>query len=537
MQEPLTRSCRTAGIAFAAAGIVAVTPVTLPLPASTGPPAVALSTSYVDLFTNTMDNVRNIGANTDWSAISQVFAALFSNPSGVIDAVSNFTMVVDTDIAALPATVSVQLSPALEMLIAGLASKVATLDAVYGVVADLGNPETAFTALFNAPATVLDAYLNGQYNLPLLGGIINIPVYHGILAPEQNLEVELDLSRLLDLLGLGDLDLSNADLDDVIEHVRLGTLTVGGLLSSLGIGDDGLGDLLKLGGNVSDLGGLLDFLGLGDFGLGRYTLPVILSELGLDPAILRDLDLNLDFDSLRLVDVLNAFGIDAEIPLGLGQLLIGLGDGSLADEQLGSLLSNVGLLSHVVSGLNATVADALDPIPLVGPLLTSLVNGLLGSDGVAAVLNNVTIGDLLGDLHIDESVGSLLAALGGAALSASNLTVGGILQDLGFAESTGELTLNDLFGGLGGGLLGLDITGLLNGLDVGGLVGVLGLDNLPLDFGDVIRDWASPNVGELLQELVQGQVNLAGASVGSFGGMITELFVSVPQHILAMLGG
>jgi len=31
-------------------------------------------------------------------------------------------------------------------------------------------------------------------------------------------------------------------------------------------------------------------------------------------------------------------------------------------------------------------------------------------------------------------------------------------------------------------------------------------------------------------------VNLAGASVGSFGGTVTELFVSMPQQILAMLG-
>lgn len=540
MQEPPARSCVKAGIALAGVGLVALAPVPPSPPAAATSPAVALATSYADLFANTADNLRNIGANTDWSAISQVFTALLTNPSGVIEAVSAFTMAVDTDTASLPATVSVQLSPAFELLIASLASRMATLDAMYGVVTDLADPQTAFSALFNAPATVLDAYLNGQHNLNLLNGIITIPVYHGILAPMQNLEVELDLARLLEVLGLGEVDLSSVDLDGLTEQLRLGTLTLGGLFSGLGVSDIGLGDLLKLGSNVSDLGGLLDLLGLGDFGLARYTLPVILDELGLDPEIFGSFDLgllNLEFDSMRLVDVLSAVGVDGEIALGLGQLLVGLGEGGLADEGVGSALSEAGLLAHILNGLNVAVANAFDPVPLVGPLLTSLVNGLLGFDGVAAVLNNTTIGDLLGNLGVDESVGSLLRTLGGAALSVGTLTVGELLKDIGFADSAGDLTLNDLLGGLGGGLLGLNITWLLNGLDLDGLVGILGLDNLALDFGEAVRDWAGPNVGELLGDLVQGQVSLARASIGSFGGMVTELFVSVPQQLLAMLAG
>ncbi|MCV7384780.1 hypothetical protein [Mycolicibacter longobardus] len=288
------------------------------------------------------------------------------------------------------------------------------------------------------------------------------------------------------------------DLGGVIDQVRLGTLTLGGLLSGLGLSDEGMGDLLKLATNVGTLGELLDFLGMGDLGLSPYSLTAL---LGLDTDLYLDfyqnLDLDLELDNFRLVDVLSGFGISPEIPLGLGQLLVGLSDGSLADAQLGSLLSDVGLLPAVL-GLLTSTGD---------PLLTSLVSGLLGADDLEAFLNNVTFGDLLGGLSIGEPVSSLLANLGGAVLSVGNLTVGGILVDLGVADSTAGLTLNDLSGGLGGvligGPLGLEITGLLNGLDLGGLVGFLGLDDLSLNLGGLVGDWVNPYLADLLEGLAQ----------------------------------
>jgi len=314
------------------------------------------------------------------------------------------------------------------------------------------------------------------------------------------------------MLGLGTADLGNIDLDGVIEQVRLGTLTMGGLLSGLGFSDEGLGDLLKLATNVSTLGDLLDFLGLGDLGLSRYSLTALLGDLGPATDFYRNLDLDLELGNFRFADVLSAFGINAEIPLGLGQLLVGLGDGNLAGEHLGSLLSDVGLLTQVLGWLNATAADLLDPIPLVGPLLTDLVSGLLGADGLEGLLNNFTVGDLLGDLRIDETVSSLLGTVGGALLSLGNVTIGGILEDFGFADSIGDLTLRDVLGGLGGALggvltdgpLGLDLTWLLNGLDLGDLVGFLGLDDLSLNLGDLVGDWVNPYLADLLEGFVQG---------------------------------
>ena len=544
MPEPLFRSCVTAGIALVSAGVVTVAPVAVPPPASTVSPGVALTTSYGDLFSNTWQNIERIGAHADWSAISQLFTAMFSNPAGLIEAASNFALAVDTDTASLPATLSVQLSPGLELLIAGLASHVATLDALFGVVHDLGDPSTAFTALFNAPATLLDAHLNGQHNLSLLGGIVSIPVFNGVLAPEQNLQIDLNLSRLLEVLGWGTPDLSNLNLDGVIDQIRLGTLTLGELLSGLGFSDEGAGDLLKLATDVSTLGELLDFLGLGDLGLSRYSLTALLGELGPGADFYRDLDLDLPLGNFGLVDVLSAFGIDAQIPVGLGQVLTGLGDGDLAGEHLGSLLSDVGLLTPLLSWLNVTAADFFDPIPLVGPLLTDLVSGLVGADGLEALLNNFTVGDLLGDLRIDDTIGSLLGSVGSALLIVGNLTLGGFLEDLGFTDSVGDLTLRDVLNGLGGALggvlidgpLGLDLTWLLNGFDVGDLVGFVGLDGLSLNLGDLVGDWVNPYLADLLEGFVQGQVNLASATVGSFGGTFTELFVSMPQQLLAMLG-
>ncbi|MGB3474194.1 MAG: hypothetical protein WBA69_05370 [Mycobacterium sp.] len=534
MQHLTLRPYLTAGVAVVGAGMLAVVPVapvSAPALSPGGAPAVALTTTYTELFTNTWDNVQNISAHADWSGIFQVFTAMFTNPLGVIGAVTDLTPTVDTDITSLPATVSVQLAPAMELLIANLGSQAATLNALNSVIAELGDPATGFTALLNAPATVLNAYLNGQDNLSLLGGIINIPVFNGILAPEQNLAVDLNLTKLLDALGLGNLDLTNVNLAALIDQLGLGDLTLGGLLTELGISGDGLGDLLKLGSNVTDLGGLLDFLGLGNLGLGSLSLTGILSGLGLDTDV--------DLSSLSLDDVLNAFGINTEINLGLAQLLTNLGFGGLVDTSLGSLLGGLpgGVLTDITGILNSVLASIINGLPLVGPLLQEVLGAVvLTPQNLIDALNTVTFGDLLGGQSIDETVSSLLGALG-VSLPTGDLTIGGILEGLGFADSTGDLTLGGLLGGLGGGLLGIDVTGLLNGLDLGGLISGLGLDNLPLNLGDLVGDLSNLNLGELLDDLGLGNLDLAGISVGSFGGMITELLVTVPQQILDALGG
>ncbi|MDQ2625974.1 MAG: hypothetical protein M3Y90_03095 [Actinomycetota bacterium] len=523
MQQLALRPYLTAGIAVAGAGLIAVapvSPVTPPLPAAGAQShAVQLNNAWSDLFTNTTANLADINANADWSAITAVFGKLFTDPFGVISAFTSITPTVTTDISELPASVSVQLPPGLELAIASMGAQALTSQAISDAAAQMASGD--FSGLFSAPATIADAYLNGAENVSLLGGIINIPVLNGVLAPVQNLEVNLNLVQLLNALGLGNLDLSNLDLQNLIDQLGLGDLTLGGLLSALGISDDGLGDLLQAGSGITDLGGLLSFLGLGGLGLGSLGLTDILSGLGLDT----DVDLN----SLSLEDVLGAFGLDTTINLGLGELLTTLGFGDLVDSSLGSLLSDLGLLGPVTDVLSDIISSVLGP--LLGILLPDVLDVLTGG-GLEEALNTVTFGDLLGGQSIDETVSSLLTALG-VSLPTGDLTIGGILSALGFADSTGELSLSELLGGLG--LGGLDITGLLNGLDLGGLVSGLGLDDLPLNLGNLVGDLTDLNLADLLNGLGLG--DLADISVGSFGGMITQLVEVIPQQILDMLDG
>jgi hypothetical protein len=536
MQQLALRPYFTAGVAVAGAGIIAIAPVAPIAPAVPAAGAqyhaVQLTDAWSDLFTHTTANINNITDNADWSAITAVFGKLFTDPFGVIAAFTSITPTVTTDISELPASVSVQLPPGLELAIASMGAQALTFQAISNAATDMAGGN--FSTLLSAPATIADAYLNGAQNVSLLGGIINIPVLNGILAPVQNFEVNLNLPQLLDALGLGNLDLTNLNVDDLLDQLGLGTLTLGGLLGALGISDDGLGDLLKGGSDITNLGGLLGFLGLGDLGLGSLSLTGILSGLGLDT--------NVSLNDLSLDDVLNVFGINGDLSLGLGTTLSNLGFGGLLDSSLGVLLGGLsggGVLTGITGVLNGVLGGllgTLTSIPGVSTLLATLglnLDALLTPQNLIDALNAVKLGDLLGDQTITQSVSSLLAAFG-VSLSPDDLSIGGILEGLGFAPSTGDLTLSGLLGGLG--LGGLDITGLLNGLNLGDLVSGLGLDNLPLNLGDLVGDLSNLSLADLLNDLGLGNLDLADISVGSFGGMITQLVDVIPQQILDMLG-
>lgn len=530
MQQLALRPYLTAGIAVAGAGIIAITPVAPIIPLS--PPAAAaefhavqLTDAWSDLFTHTTANLTNISDNADMTAITQVFAALFTNPLGVIKAFTDITPTVSAELTPLPATVSVQLPPALELLIANLGSQAVTMNAIHSVIGQLSDPTTAGSALLNGPATILDAYLNGANNVSLLGGIINVPVLNGILAPEQNLEVDLNLTKLLDLLGLNNLDLTNLDLTNLLSQLGLGNLTLGSLFSELGLATKGIGDLL---GNPT-LGGLLGDLGLGGLGLGSFSLTGILSGLGLDT--------NVDLNSLSLDSVLGAFGLNPNLDLGLGTLLTDLGFGGLVNTSIGSLLDDLptSVLGGITSSLNSVLGGLINGLSgLLGPLLGPVLSGVvLTPQNLVDALTHVTLGDLLGGQTLHDSVAGILGALG-VSIPTSGLSIGGILQDLGFSASTGDLTLNGLLGGLGGGLLDLNVGSLLDGLNLGGLLGDLGLSNLPLDLSGLIGDLGNLNLGDLLADLLPN-MDLANVSIGSFGGMITELVDTIPQQILNAL--
>jgi hypothetical protein len=537
MQQAL-RPYATAGIALVGASMIAVTPMVVPPPAAQVRP-VQLVDAWSDLVTNTTANLDSIVSNASSSDITQLFNELVTNPFGVIEAFANFDPTVTTDLTSLPATISVELPPGLELAIAGLGATGATFTTLETVAQQLQS-DPSLTNLSEGLATVLNAYLNGTDNISLLDGAITIPLYNGLLAPETSANVDINLTSLIDALGLGNTPLTDLDLSTLLSQLGLGDLNLGTLFDDLGLSDQGLGTVLAgLTDPITTLGGLLNLLGLNGLDLPSLSLTTILSGLGLDT--------NVDLSSLSLDTVLNDFGLNPTIATGLtGLVNTLLGSTTFTDEGLGSVISTLptSLIDGVLGPLNGTLGTLLDPllsVPLLGPLLTTALttaglnfNSLLDASNLEAALNGITIGDLLGGQSIDATVSTLLGELGVSV--PTDLSIGNILEGLGFSPDTGALTLGDLLGDLGtvaNPILGLDITDLLNGLNLGNLLGDLGLSNLPLDLSN-LGDLSNLNLGDLLGDLGLG--DLANVSVEPLGGFDTLLVDLVPGQILASLG-
>ncbi len=498
MQQAL-RPYVTAGIAVVGASMIAVTPMVAPPPIPQVR-SVQLVDAWSDLLTNTVANLDNIASNANASDITQVFSALFTNPLGVLDAITNLDPTVATTTGTDPLLqVSVGLTPALEYILGNLGATAATDEAINSVVTQLqADPSNAFSILYEGTASVLNAYLNGADNVSLLGGIIDLPLVNGVLAPEQTGTVDINLTDLVNALGLGNLNLGNLDLSSLLGQLGLGNLDLGQLFNDLQLNgnplsDAGLGTLLADASTpVTTLGGLLNLLGLGGLDAGTFDLTSILSGLGLDAT---------DLNSLTLDQVLTAFNINPDL--------------SILNEGLGSLLS----ATQLTTILTAIGIPAVDPI-LVG------------------ALNNVSLGDLLGITNTtDDNLAGLLAALGINNDTGSGLTVGTLLTDLGFPSSTGDLTLSQLLGDLVNTSsldpLSLNITDALNNtLDLGQLLSALGLSDLPLNLSD-LGNLTNLSLDGLLGDLGLG--DLADVSVNPLGGLITELVDTVPQQILAAI--
>ncbi len=625
--------------------MIAITPVVAPPPGVQVRP-VRLVDAWSDLLTDTTTNLHNIISGADSSAISQVFSDLLTNPLGVIGALANITPTVTTDLTSLPATISVELPPGLELAIAGLGATGATATAVENVVQQA---QTNPSALYEGIATILNAYLNGQDNISLLDGAITIPLYNGLLAPETPLDVNINLTSLIDALGLGNTSLSNLDLSSLLSQLGLGDLTLGSLFSDLGLSGKGLGDLLgdpSLGTLLNDLG--LGGLGADGLGLGSFSLTTLLTDLGLNSSlgavtltqVLDALGLNTDVGNLGLTGLISDLfpnGINVG-SVGLSGLLTDLGLGS---DTLGTLLGSAGiadlasLLNAAISGPLNTVASALNLI--LGPLGLS-VSDLLNTTDLTAALDSVTLSTLVNDLTLgSDTLGTLLGSTGisdlvsllntaisgplssvatelnvilaplGLSVSdllnttdlttaldsvtltqlVNGLTLGNggtlsltqLLDDLGLGStttgdlgsittllgdlgiplpSTGALTISDLItdvlhelnvnipatgdislaslltdlGGLTNSILDTNVGSFLNTLNLGDLLGDLGLSNLPLNLSD-LGDLSNLTLGDLLGDLGLG--DLANISVEPIGGFYTDLVDFVPQQILAAL--
>jgi hypothetical protein len=540
MQHVL-RPYATAGVALVGASMIAVTPMVAAPPIGVQMRPVQLVDAWSDLVANTTANLDNIISNASSSDITQVFNELLTNPYGVIAALANLDPTVTTDITSLPATISVQLPPGLELMIAGLGSSGATLTALESVAQQL-QTDPSFTNLSEGVATVLNAYLNGQDNISLLNGAITIPLFNGILAPETSADVNINLTSLIDALGLGNTPLTDLDLSSLLSQIGLGDLNLGSLFSDLGLSTKGLGDLL----GDPTLGTLLNDLGLGGLtsadglGLGSFSLTTLLTDLGLDSSL----------GNVSLTQVLDALGLNTDLTS-----LTNVGD-----VNLGTLLGDLGLLTPIVTGLNSTLDTLLGPAEsllniALGSIDPSLnISNLVSLTGLEGVLNSLTLGNgstldltsLLGDLGITLpspfSITDLLTALGVPIPSTADpLTIGSLITEVLHElnvniPATGDISLAGLLtdlGGLTNSILDTNVGSLLNSLDLGTLLNDLGLSDLPLNLSN-LGDLSGLNLGDLLGDLGLG--DLANVSVAPLGGFDTLLADVVPQQILAALG-
>jgi hypothetical protein len=544
MQHVL-RPYATAGVALVGASVIAVTPLAVPPPKVEVRP-VQLVDAWSDLVANTTANLDSIVSNADSSDISQVFSALLTNPLGVLSALTNVDPTVTTT-AGLPLTVGVELPPGLELGIAQLGAEGATLDAINGVIGQLASdPSNALNILYEGSATILNAALNGADNVSLLGGIIDIPAFNGLLAPETSLTVDLNLTDLVNALGLGNVGLGSLDLSSLLSQLGLGDLTLGSLFQDLGLSGETLGNLL---GNPT-LTSLLSDLGLGNLDGGNFGLTTLLT----------DLHLNTDLGDVSVTQLLNALNLngdlgDISLTSLIGDLFPGLNVGGA---NLGTLLGDLGLLTPIVSGLNSTLDTLLGPVStLLNPVLETIdpslnITNLVSLSGLEGVLNDLTLGNgstldlttLLDDLGVGGNttalggISELLSTLGITIPSTGDLSLSTVISDvlteLGkTVPSTGDLSLSTLLGDLG---IDPNVGSLLDTVNLGTLLSDLGLNDtlltgLPgiLDLGDL----SNLNLDGLLGDLGLG--DLANITVDPFGGLITELVDTVPSQILAAL--
>jgi hypothetical protein len=523
VKQNALRPYATAGIALVGASVIAVTPLVTPPPATNlQTREVQLVDAWSDLISATTTNLDSIVANADTTGIAGVFNALLTNPLGVIEAFTNLEPSVTTGVG-VPLTVGVELPPGLEVLIAQLGAEGAELGAINTVAGQLAaDPSNALSILYEGLASVLNAGLNGASNVSILDGIINIPLYNGILAPLDSMQVDLNLTDLVNALGLGNLGLGSLDLSSLLSQLGLGDLTLGDLFSDLGLSSKTLGDLL---GNPS-LSTLLGDLNLGNLDLGTLNLTDILSGLGLDS--------NVDLSSLTLSQLLTDFGINPTADVGLTGFLGDVGFSSLLGTGLGTELSNLNLLSGLTGDLNTLLGTVLgSKASLLDPILGALglsTTSIVSTSSLESALNSDTVGSLLGGQTLDQSLSTLLTALGVDGANPTTTSIGTILGDLGLSSATGDLTLGGLLSDLN---IDPNVGSLLDGVTLGGLLDDLGLSDqlltgLPgiLDLGDL----SNLNLDGLLGDLGLG--DLANITITNFGGLVTELAEVIPQQIL-----
>ncbi|HEU4360163.1 MAG TPA: hypothetical protein VFR27_01475 [Mycobacterium sp.] len=417
----------TTGIAIASVGLIAVIPAAPPLldggqqltqvqqrsVALTAGPS-DIFTPYLELFTNTLNNVGAVGGQVlELPLLMQIL----TDPFGSLDHLSDVATLLTTwlpDItvqsSGLPVQVSGDLPPLLATTLAGIGPFVTLFNAlsdIYTQVTNPSDPSAALTAIVDAPATLLNAFLNGHSGIDVLGH--NIPLFNGLLVSGQSVDINMNVGQIVDLAGVGKLTVG-----DLVDKFGLSDQTIAGLAI----------DVLKAAGiDNPTLTDLADQFGLGDQSVAS-VLTEVLNAAGIGNPTITDLagQAGLSDQSVAsvLTEVLNAAGLDTN------QSIAGMAM---------SLLSSAGL------GTDPSVADLATKLLGAAGMGDLTVTGLVQQLGVG----DMSLGDLLKEVvHAvaggDPSVTGLIEMLGGG-----DLTVGSLATTALDALGIGQLTPIDMF--------------------------------------------------------------------------------------------
>lgn len=467
MQQTL-RPYLTTGLAVVGVGLVAVPPVASQLPqlqqqvAAAQQRAVELTAGgdffspYSDLFEHTIANLAALNQNSVdlWGLLEYIVTHPQEAIAGIPDVVNIFTNAMPTVSAQLlpfPGDISLQLPLWLNSLLAGIGPWVtlgAAFQQILGEIFDFSDPMGALSALIGAPATLLDAFLNGTASFSI--GDINIPLFNGFLTTGQPIDANFTIGSLVDQSGYGD-------------------TTITSLLSQAGIGDVPLDTLIIE---------LLD-----QVGYGHMTPVDLLNEFGIGTQSLSEL----------LIGVFNEAGIGNPT---IAQLLTDLG-GISPDDSVASLL--IALLNSPEVGIgNPTLSEFI--LSLVGgddATVGGLIKDLLGATGSESLSSLVdpswTVGGLITDTLGNPALTDLFAEWG-----LGDVTLGAGLTLL-FGD-TGDDTLIDL---LNNGFLGPDITGNTGIFDL-----VASMFPPGTTFADFMGELGDQTLGELLAGMPVGENTL-----------------------------
>ena len=294
------RPYMTTGMGIAGAAMIAVVPAAPQLPEvarqlnQAEHRAVALTadlgdifTPYTDLITNTANNMASLGQHAfDFPILKQFLSDPIGSLTHIPDALVMLNTLlpsVETISSGLPIEIGTELTPTLGVLLSAIGPFITLGNAFSDLISqifDFSDPLGALFALLGAPATLLDAFLNGQDGLDFAG--IHLPVFNGLLAPAQPFDLTLTIGQLVDMTGMGGLtvgDLADqAGLSDmpvagvvtgVLDSVGLGGASITDLADQFGFGDLSLSELMiglldTMGIGNPTISGLADMAGLGD---------------------------------------------------------------------------------------------------------------------------------------------------------------------------------------------------------------------------------------------------------------------------------